>query len=329
MKRTLFVIVASLAVFSLTGCSRSLFGTLPPFPTYNHLSSPTPLSTTPVVPTIPPATSQPNPTDGSAPTATSLVAPIATTGANQPGGPSGPYGVIQVAPGDVLNIHSAAGSETPVSGSFPATANNVMRSGPSSNVGGAQWVQVQNPAGGLGWVNAAYLTEFITPTAFCADPRVNALLAGFGNAVKTANGVALSSSVSPVHGMTVLLWRNGNAVVFDQSHAQWLFTSTFEHHWGAAPGSGLDTVGAFHGIVLPKWLDVLNSSFTLSCDTPQTGGASYDTSWPAIYANVNFYSIYKPGPSGNELSWRTLLVGVEYVKAQPYIFSVMQMNWEP
>jgi len=62
---------------------------------------------------------------------------------------------------------------------------------------------------------------------------------------------------------------------------------------------------------------------------PQTGGASYDTSWPKPYANVNFYSIYKPGPAGNENSWRTLLVGVEYVQNQPYIFSVTQLQWEP
>jgi hypothetical protein len=82
--------------------------------------------------------------------------------------------------------------------------------------------------------------------------------------------------------------------------------------------------------VLPTWLDVLNTpGFTWNCNVVTTGGASYDTSWPAIYANVNFYSLYKPGPAGNENSWRTLLIGVEYVQNQPYVFSVTQLQWEP
>jgi hypothetical protein len=204
-----------------------------------------------------------------------------------------------------------------------------MRTGLSSSVGGALWVQVQNPGGGNGWVNASFLTEYVAPAAFCADTRVNTLLTNFGNALTTSNGKTLAPLVSPVHGMTVRLWRNGKAVTFYPKDARWVFGSTYEHHWGAAPGSGLDTVGAFHVVVLPKWLDVFNASYTLSCNVPQTGGASYDTSWPAKYANVNFYSLYKPGPAGNENSWRTLLIGVEYVGGQPYVFSVTQMDWEP
>ena len=132
--------------------------------------------------------------------------------------------------------------------------------------------------------------------------------------------------------MSVRLWRNGNAVVFDQAHAQWIFSSTYEHDWGAAPGSGLDTVGAIHVVVLPKWLDVLNApapGYTLSCNVPETGGASYDTSWPAIYSNINFYSLYKPSPRPvtNFPGGPCWLGG--YCQAQPYIFSVTQMDWEP
>jgi hypothetical protein len=253
----------------------------------------------------------------------------AASGVIVPGLPSGPYGVIQVSPGDVLNVHSAAGTASSIIGSLAATATNVMRSGPSTTVNNARWVQVLAPSGGAGWVNAAYLTEYVAPATFCADGRVNSLLTNFGNAVKSSNGGTLYPLVSPQHGMAVRLWRNGNPVVFDQAHAQWIFSSTYAHDWGAAPGSGLATVGSVHAEVVPKWLDVFNNSYTLSCNSPQTGGASYDTSWPAIYANVNFYSLYKPGPAGNENSWRTLLVGVEYVQNQPYLFSVTQLQWEP
>ena len=343
MKRTLIALAVGLAILSLTGCNLSLLGTPTPFPTLILLASPTPLSATPTTaaptPTVPTATvSLPTVTPGvptatnTASTATSGVAPTATTGGIIPGSPSGPYAVILVAPGDVLNVRSAPGAGSSVSGSFAATATNVMRTGASSNVAGDLWVQVQNPGGGNGWVNAAYLTEYVVPATFCADARVNTLLTNFGNALKISNGTTLSSLVSPAHGMAVRLWRNGNAIVFDREHAQWVFVSTYEHDWGAAPGSGLDTVGAFHVVVLPKWLDVFNApapGYTLGCNTIGLGGASYTITWPPEYTNVNFYSLYKPGPAGNENSWRTLLIGVEYVQGQPYIFSVTQMDWEP
>jgi hypothetical protein len=240
--------------------------------------------------------------------------------------------VIQVAAGDVLNIRSAPGTNNPATGNFAATANNVMRTGPASTIAGVLWVEVQNPNGGNGWVNATYLTEYIPPASFCADTRATNLITNFGNALVTANGKTLASLVSPANGWAVRLWRNGNAVVFDREHAQWVFISTFAHDWGAAPASGLHSVGAIHTVVLPKYLDVFNApapGYSLACDAVQAGGASYDTSWPAKYTNINYYSVYKPGPAGNELSWRTLLIGVEYVQNQPYLFSTTQLEWEP
>ncbi len=332
MKHTLLGLIISLVILSLTGCSLSLLGTSTALPTPLIMASPTPLSETPTM-AVSATSAIPSETPTvSLPTVTPGLVPTATTGGILTGSPSGPYGVIQIAPGDVLNIRSSPGSGNPVTGSFAANTTTVMRTGPASTVGEDLWVQVQNPGGDTGWVNAAYLTEYVSPAAFCADGRVNSLLTNFGNAIKTSNGQALVSLVGPAHGMTVRLWRNGNAFVFDQALVQWIFTSTYEHNWGAAPGSGLDTIGAIHEVVIPKWLDVLNAptpGYILSCDASQTGGASYDTSWPASYANLNFYSLYKPGPAGNENSWRTLMIGVEYVQGQPYIFSVTQMDWEP
>jgi hypothetical protein len=333
MKRTLVALTAGLILLSLAGCSLSLLRKATPVPTFVSLPSPTALAAIPTTaaPTPTATMSLPTVTLG-APLPAAGFKPTATVGGIVPGSPSGPYGVIQVAAGEVLNIRSAPSVESTAIGSFASTANNVMRTGPSSSVAGALWVEVQNPNGGNGWVNAVYLTEYIPPASFCADARVSTLVANFGNAFKTSNGGTLASLVSPAHGWTVRLWHNGNAITFDREHAQWVFISTYKHNWGAAPGSGQDTVGAIHVIVLPKLLDVFNApapGYTLSCNTVQAGGASYDTSWPVQYANVNYYSVYKPGPAGNELSWRTLLIGVEYVQNQPYIFSTTQLDWEP
>jgi len=334
MKRTFILLAAGAAVLALSACSLSLLRAPAPLPTPISLSTPTALPFALPAAGLPTASSAPVlPAITSAPAASTAlpgaVVPTAAPGTILPGSPSGPYGVIQVPAGGTLNVRSAAGTGNSVIATFAANANNVMRTGPSTTVNNAVWVQVTDPAGGAGWVDSAYLTEYVPPATFCADGRVNSLLTNFGNAVKNSNGAALSPLVSPDHGMSVRLWRNGNVVVYDQAHAQWIFTSSFSHDWGAAPGSGLDTVGSLHAQVLPKWLDVLNGSYTLSCNTPQTGGASYDTSWPASYTNINFYSLYKPGPAGDENSWRTLLVGVEYVQDQPYIFSVTQYQWEP
>jgi hypothetical protein len=338
MKRAFILFAVVFVMLVLSACTRSVLQPTP-FATPILLFTPTAppvtqqpvASPTPVLATQPPGQIQP----------TATLAPVvpitipgatAAPGAIVPGNPSGPYGVILVGASDSLNVRSAAGTSSSIIGTFAPTANNVMRTGPSMIVNNALWVQVLGPTSGTGWVDAAYLTEYVPPATFCADGRVNTLLTNFGNAVKSSNGGALDPLVSPFHGMAVRLWRNGNVVVFDQAHAQWIFTSTFPHDWGAAPASGLDTVGDIHAEVVPKWLDVFNAptpGYTLSCNSPQTGGASYDTSWPKPYTNVNFYSIYKPGPAGNENSWRTLLVGVEYVQNQPYLFSVTQLQWEP
>jgi hypothetical protein len=336
MKRTLILLAASMAVIlGLSACTLSLAGKPTPLPTQIILLA-TPTAPPTVLPTpdlsiLTPAQSQPTTAPGPA-ASTAIPGAVAATGAPgviMPGIPSGPYAVIQVAKGETLNVRSAAGTSASSIATYSSTSTNVMRTGPSSNVNNALWVQVVGPGGGTGWVNSAYLTEYVAPDTFCADGRVNSLLTNFGNAVRSSSGGTLSQLVSPLHGMTVRLWRNGNAVVFDQAHAQWIFSSTYAHDWGAAPGSGLATVGSIHAEVVPKWMDVFTGNYTLSCKSPQTGGASYDTSWPAIYANVNFYSLYKPGPAGNENSWRTLLVGVEYVQNQPYLFSVTQLQWEP
>ncbi len=165
----------------------------------------------------------------------------ATTGVpvTIPGSPSGPYGVILTAAADVLNIRSGAGVSYPVTASFSATATNVMRTGPSAWVGDDLWVEVNKPSGGTGWVNSHFLTEYVAPATFCASTAVTNLIANLDTALTTRNGVSLSALTSPVHGMSVYLWRYGNHVTFMPDDSRWVFDSTFDHAWGEAPGSGL------------------------------------------------------------------------------------------
>jgi hypothetical protein len=165
-------------------------------------------------------------------------------------------------------------------------------------------------------------------TNFCADAQAQALIDNFKNALQTSNAALLASLVSRLHGMDARLYRNGRVVNYDQQHAQFLFSSTYAVDWGAAPGSGLETKGSFHEIVLPALLKVFNKDYTLDCNQVQIGGASYKAIWP--YNGVNFYSVYFAGTPGNgNLDWRTWLVGMEYVNGKPYLYAILQFFWEP
>jgi hypothetical protein len=163
---------------------------------------------------------------------------------------------------------------------------------------------------------------------FCADSQPKALIDNFKTASQTSNATLLASLVSPIHGMDTRLYRDGRVVNYDQQHAQFLFDSNFVVDWGAAPGSGLETKGSFHEIILPALLKVFNKDYMLDCNQVQIGGATYKAAWP--YVGVNFYSVYFPGtPANGNLDWRTWLIGMEYVNGKPYLYAVMQFFWEP
>ena len=167
----------------------------------------------------------------------------------------------------------------------------------------------------------------ISPADFCTDPQAQTLINNFKSSMQTSNGSLLASLVSPIHGVDARLYRNGLVVNYDQQHARLLFDSTDRIDWGAAP-SGLETKGTFNEVIVPALLKVFNKDYMLDCDQVQIGGATYKATWP--YAGINFYSVYFAGaPNSNNLDWRTWLIGMEYVKGQPYLYAIMQFFWEP
>ena len=167
----------------------------------------------------------------------------------------------------------------------------------------------------------------ISPDDFCADPQPQVLINNFKSALQTSNGTLLASLISPLHGMDARFFRNGRVVNYDQQEAQLLFGSTDSIDWGAAP-SGLETKGSFTEVIVPALLKVFKKDYTLTCDQVQIGGATYKANWP--YAGINFYSVYFAGtPNSNNLDWRTWLIGMDYVKGQPYLYAIMQFFWEP
>ena len=341
MKKTFIALAGLVLIASLGGCNMPS-GPQSPLPTLVMVPSPTayvatnnfvvPTATIPT-PTMNLPTLTPFPSPVILPTSTAPIPTLVSTPTRDtsiiPGTPTGPYAVIQIAPGDVLSVRTGAGTGYPVAGSFPLTATNVMRTGPSTMSGGDLWVQVQNPGGGTGWVNSQYLTEYMASSNFCSDSRVNTLLTNFGTAFSTSNGELLSALVSPAHGLTVYLWRNGIPHTFQASDARWVFESTYQHDWGSAPASGLDTRGSFHDKVVPWLQEVFSASPTLTCNS-FGNAARFDVNpWPLEYANVNFYTVLKPGTPGVDTDFRYWLVGVEYFQGQPFVFAIIHFAWEP
>ena len=325
MKRTLFSIIALAVLLMLSACKPSSVAVDTPTAT---LSPPPDVSPTAII--ISP-TEKPSPTSlptGTAPAATQAQ-PTATPGSTTyPAAPASPLAVILVKPDDVLNIRSGAGIAHAVVGAFSSTAKDIQPTGLTATALDSPWLEVKNPAGGVGWVNAVYLTEYVAPAAFCNDARVTQLLEDFKQSLNNADGELLSSLVSPAHGLTLYYRRYTPSVNYTPAQASWLFHSTYRVNWGAG-ASGIDDIGTFREIPLPKLMDVLNAaSYEQRCNDQQAA-SMYLEPWPLTYSNINFYALYKPGSPDIEFDWRVWLAGVEYVQGKPYLFALIHFEWEP
>jgi hypothetical protein len=238
------------------------------------------------------------------------------------------YAVVLVAEGGTLSALTAAGDGNPVAGSISWDGVNINSTGDVENVGTDTWVELNLSGGGTGWVDRKYLTEYVASADFCVDGRAVTLFETLYEAARSNDGRILSPIVSPIHGLTVTYLHNGNPKVYDPEQAGMVFGSVETVDWGLGPGSGLPVQGAFADLVRPDLLAVFASAET-HCNSIQLGGASYAVTWPSLWKNVNFYSVYKPGSPGMELDWMTWLTGVEYVDGIPYLFSLSRYNWEP
>jgi hypothetical protein len=238
------------------------------------------------------------------------------------------YAVVLVSKNNTLTIRQNPGKGSKAIGSLPYDAKNIHLTGNESHMEDEKWVEIQN-TDGSGWVNAAYLTQSISSSFFCNDPQVKTLLASFSNALKTKDAGVFQTLVSPAHGLKLGYLRGGTIANYSLAQVGWLFSSTYPMHWGEAPGSGMAVTGSFSQIILPKLIDVLAGNYALYCNELKVGGASYPVAWPDDYVNINFLSLYRAGSAGEELNWRTWMMGVEYSDSKPTIFALNHFTWEP
>jgi len=239
------------------------------------------------------------------------------------------YGVVLIEADDVLNVRAEPGVGAPIVDTLAPESVDIEATGRETIVEGARWVEIVRPGGGTGWVNAYYLTELISPEAFCSSTGVSDLLGDLGRALQSRDGDALFAVVSPAHGMSVQLVHDGRTVHYTDEQSKWLFDSEYINEWGTSP-SGEPVRGTFSELVVTELLKTFSSPLvTQQCNEIVVGAATYTPSWPATYGNVNFYSIHIPsGPDGSAYDWQTWVVGVELVEGQPYVFSLNRFAWE-
>jgi len=269
---------------------------------------PAPPTETPTITTTPTITE--TPTTGPSPTPTETLQA------------TGSYAVVNITQYEAtLNVRSRAGVGNPLVGSLAYTATDIGRVGAPVIVGSSEWWQIQEVGGITGWVNAFYLTEYVLSTTFCADARVGTLLTDLGTALKNVDGPALAILVSPRHGLDIRLASTNAPVNYSKDEAASIFTNTTAQNWGVPPSGNVAVNGSFLDVIQPKLLEVYNANPQLGCnDTARLGGIKQP--WPAEYATINFYSLYKPSV-GDAPSWRDFLVGIEYVDGKPFLFSLI------
>ncbi len=302
------------------------FAWLTPTPTLTGTATSTATTTstsTPVTAT-PTATLTPSPTSVTAtPTATAIPTPTLT-----PTTPSGPYAVILVDRNDALNIHENAGIDSPVVDFIAPFATNVMRTGPAQQVDGRLWVEVQRPAGGIGWVNAYYLTEYVSHEEFCSDTRIPVMIVQLQRALSESSGELFAPKVGTLHGVDIRLWAYQDAVNFSREEALDIFTSAESYHWGSGP-SGNPDIGTFTEIVHPKLLEVFNDHYREAYCDDLTNVYPLMHPWPQDYRGIRYYNLYKPAPLDDEFDYRTWLIGFEYIDGEPYLYGMVSIVWEP
>jgi hypothetical protein len=327
-KMIFWALAGMLVLTALTGCSNSKATATPSAaPTQTETTAPTAtLTPTEITPTVIPPTDTPVlPTSTPWPT---LAGPAPTIVGVTPGEPSGPYTVFMVPNGDLLYIKNGPGSEYTDIGAFSPDRKDIMRTGASKVVAGETWVEIQMPEGGTGWVRMLNLTEYVGKGVFCKSPEIEEMLYAFNNVLLGGDGWTLSTMVSPLHGLGVRYWRNGNNIPYTAQMSKSLFFSLDIQNWGPDPANGLDTVGTFSNVVYPNLLDVANAEIRFACGDATDAGPTPDP-WPTEYQNANYFTIHKPGPPGIETGWQTWLIGFEYVEGKPYLFALIHFQWRP
>jgi hypothetical protein len=226
--------------------------------------------------------------------------------------PLSKYAVFDVPANDVLNARAQPN----------ATAGKVFELAPASagwaaaNTSGAagnEWLELQRP-GGNGWVNRAFLVEE-QPNP-CGNASLAVLVEQFVAAVQGADGPALRTLTSPVHGLQVRVDIGSASVRFKQAETATLFTSASAQAWTGA------SRGSFKDVVQPPLLRTLATTLTRSCGKiMQPSASNRPTVWPPELRALTPFSL-SPAPAAEDAAvW---VLGIELLAGEPKLAALVE-----
>lgn len=230
------------------------------------------------------------------------------------------YAVVWVEEGGKLSLRDPAGIAGTEVQVLSSTQTGLVPTGKNTLLGSSLWYEISLEDGRTGWVNGWNITEEVSGSDFCADPRVPALLGAFVQSIAGSDGQLLELLVSPRHGLNVRHDWNNPEVNFPREQAVSLFLDDTLLQWGVRPGSGFRIDGPFREAILPQLEQVLSKASEIVCNRLRWGPTKGEVLWPEEYHNLNFYAFYRPAAEGRSpYDWGTWAVGVEYVDGVPYL----------
>jgi hypothetical protein len=253
----------------------------------------------------------------SGPTRTPVPTP-APTPITIAGDPTGHrYAVVWIPADGELVVQQPAGVPGQRVGAVRPDERGITLTGNSTLLGSSLWVEIVAP-GAAGWVNSWYLTEDVSPAAFCADPQALTLLERLRAAIVARDGHALAAVASPRRGLVIRHdWWNPEVIVPAQD-LPGIYASDTTYPWGVGDSASLEVRGTFSEVVAPLLEDVFGGETEVTCGSLRTGTTAREVRWPGEYTNLNFYALYRPARDpGSQLTWHTWAVGVEYVDGLP------------
>lgn len=244
-------------------------------------------------------------------------------------GPELPYAVVWVEAGEPLTVRQPAGITSMEVDSLAPNQRGLTVTGKTSQLGSSTWVEINIPNGGKGWVNDWNLTEDVSISAFCNDARVAELANQFILGMKDRDGGKLSELASPKRGLIIRHdWWNPEVLIGPDAVKN-LFDAPQALYWGVIRDSEVTIDGTFNEVILPQLEDVFTIAPEQSCNELAAGSSAEEILWPPEYSNLNYLAFYRPAPEpGSQLNWRSWVLGIEYVKGEPYLAVLVQYRGE-
>lgn len=230
-----------------------------------------------------------------------------------------------------LIIYNTPGDLNSKKTGLEAHTVGIKLTGEVKEIDGNLWLEVRTPEGDIGWVDNQNVTPYIPPDEFCASSDVEPFLDGLIELFISADGEKLSSLISPFHGLRVRYhWKN-EEISFSRDKIQELFTSNESYEWGVEKNSGVQVVGSFKDILYPSLKQTVREGDRY-CNSLEQGLAADWVEgfiqWPFEYTNLNYVSVFRPAPEGDELNWRTFAFGLEKYEGVITLAVILQYKWD-